>query len=187
MKELFITEIRDLYDAEKQIVKTLPKVAKAAESEQLTQALNNHLEETRNHVARLEQIFGIVGETAKGKPCKGMKGLLEEGGEVIQEEDKGALRDLALIAGCQKVEHYEVSAYGTIRTLAEQLDMQDVVQLLQETENEETAADEKLTGIAAAIMGSEEEGENAEQEAELAEAGAARRPASGIHSKRKAS
>lgn len=97
------------------------------------------------------------------------------------------MRDLALIAGCQKVEHYEVSAYGTIRTLAEHLELQDVVQLLQETENEETAADEKLTEIAATIMGSEEEGEMAEEEAEPVESGSARRPVSGTHSKRKAS
>jgi ferritin-like metal-binding protein YciE len=187
LKELFIKEIRDLYDAEKQIVKTLPKIAKAAEAEELTEALNTHLEETRNHVSRLEQVFEIMGETAKGKPCKGMKGLLEEGGEVLQEEDKGALRDLALIAGCQKVEHYEVSAYGTVRTLAERLDMQDVVQLLQETENEEAAADEKLTEVAAAILGREDMDESAGEEAEPVEAGSSRRPASGTHSKRKAS
>ena len=188
LKQLFIEEIRDLYDAEKQIVKTLPKVAKAVDSEELAEALNNHLEETKNHVARLEQVFEIAGETAKGKPCKGMKGLLEEGGEVIESQDKGPLRDLALIAGCQKVEHYEVSAYGTVRTLAERLEMQDAVQLLQETEDEEAAADEKLTEIATAIYGSEgSEGESAEEEAEPAEAGSVRRPASGTHSKRKAS
>jgi len=141
LKEVLVEQIRDLYDAEKQIVKALPKIAKAAQSEELGEALMSHLEETQTHVSRLEKVFDILGVGAKGKPCKGMKGLLEEGDEVIKEEEKGELRDLALIAGCQKVEHYEMSAYGTTRTLAEQLELQDAVELLHQTEAEEKQAD----------------------------------------------
>jgi ferritin-like metal-binding protein YciE len=151
LNELFIEQVRDLYDAEKQITKALPKLAKASVSEQLAGALRSHLEETQNHVSRLEQVFEIVGVPAKGKTCKGMKGLLEEGSEAIREEDKGSIRDLAIIAGCQKVEHYEMSAYGTIRTLAEQLGNEEAVDLLQQTEDEEKAADQKLTEIATAL------------------------------------
>jgi len=157
LQELFVEQIRDIYDAEKQIVKALPKLAKAADSEELAGALRNHLEQTQNHVSRLEQIFEIAGVPAKGKSCKGMKGLLEEGNEAVQEQDEGELRDLAIIAGCQRVEHYEISAYGTARTLAEQLQMEDAVNLLQQTEGEEKAADEKLTQVATSLY--EEAGE----------------------------
>ena len=172
LKELFIEQIRDIYDAEKQLVKALPKLAKASESEELSEALNNHLEETQQQVQRLEQVFQIAGTNAKGKPCKGMKGLLEEGNEAVQEEDEGALRDLAIIAGCQRVEHYEISAYGTVRTLAEQLDMEDAVELLQQTEDEEKQADEKLTQVAQSIYESagQEEGEEEEETASAAPA-----------------
>src|SRR6185312_3374335 len=168
MQELFVEQLRDIYDAEKQLVKALPKLAKAAESEELSEALTSHLEETKNHVQRVERIFQMVKTNAKSKPCNGMKGLIEEGNEAIQEEDEGVLRDLAIIAGCQKVEHYEISAYGTIRTLAEQLEMEDVVQLLQETEDEESQADEKLTEVATGIYESdagEEQNEEAEETA----------------------
>jgi ferritin-like metal-binding protein YciE len=168
LKELFTEQLRDVYDAEKQIVKALPKLAKAAEAEELSEALNSHLEQTRNQVSRLEEIFQLVATNAKGKPCKGMKGLLEEGNETIQEEDEGPLRDLAIIAGCQKVEHYEISAYGTLRTIAEQLELEDVIELLQQTEAEEKEADEKLTEVAVSIYGSagdeEEEVEGEEEE-----------------------
>jgi ferritin-like metal-binding protein YciE len=165
MKELFVEQLRDIYDAEKQLVKALPKLAKAAESEDLSQALNSHLEETRNHVQRLEEVFQMLKTPAKGKPCKGMKGLLEEGNEAIQEADEGALRDLAIIAGCQRVEHYEISGYGTIRTLAEQLDMDDAISLLEQTEDEEKQADEKLTDVAVGLYESSA-GEEEEQEEE---------------------
>ncbi|HWF08840.1 MAG TPA: ferritin-like domain-containing protein [Bryobacteraceae bacterium] len=166
MQQLFVEQIRDLYDAEKQIVRALPKLAKAAESEELTEALNSHLEETKNHVSRLEKVFQLIGANAKGKPCKGMKGLLEEGNEAVEQEDEGQLRDLAIIAGCQKVEHYEMSAYGTVRTIAEQMDKQDVVQLLQETEDEEKEADEKLTEVATNIYEAADEGGEEGEEAE---------------------
>jgi ferritin-like metal-binding protein YciE len=170
MKELFVEQLRDIYDAEKQLVKTLPRLAKASDSEELSEALSNHLEETKGHVQRLEKIFQIAGSNAKSKPCKGMRGLLEEGNEALQEEDKGVMRDLALIAGCQKVEHYEISAYGTIRTLAEQLGMEDAASLLRQTEDEEKQADETLTEVATGIYESSasEEGEEEEEQASAA-------------------
>jgi len=164
LQELLVEQLRDIYDAEKQLVKALPKMAKAAENEELAEALREHLSVTEGQVTRLVEVFGIVGAPAKGKPCKGMKGLVEEGAEQMQE-DKGEMRDLAIIAAAQKVEHYEMSAYGTVRTLAEQLDLGDAVELLQQTEEEEKEADAKLTEIAMTLyesMGAE--GEAAEEE-----------------------
>jgi len=152
LQELFVEQLRDVYDAEKQLVKALPKLAKEADSKELSEALSQHLNETQTHVSRLEEVFKSLGMTAKSKTCKGMKGLLEEGSEAIQEQDKGPLRDLALIAGCQKVEHYEISAYGTIRTFAENLGLDDAVELLQQTEDEEKEADEKLTEVAETLF-----------------------------------
>jgi len=163
LENLFVEQLRDLYDAEKQLVKALPKIAKAASSPELSDAVNDHLEETKEHVARIEQIFQLLGESAKSKPCKGMRGLIEEGGEVIQEEYE-PVRDLALIAAAQKVEHYEISAYGTARTIAEQLDNQQAAELLQQTEDEEKAADSKLSEIAEALYGIDEEAEGEEGE-----------------------
>ena len=177
LQDLLVEQLRDLYDAEKQLVKALPKMAKAAENQELAEALRNHLAETENHVTRLEEVFGIVGAPAKGKTCKGMKGLLEEGNEAIQEEDKGEMRDLAMIAGAQKVEHYEISAYGTLRTLAEQLDLSDAVELLQQTENEEKEADSKLTEVAISIYesaGSAEDADDMEETEEPARTAAPR-------------
>jgi len=169
LENLFVEQLRDLYDAEKQLVKALPKIAKAASSPELSDAVNDHLEETKEHVARIEQIFQLLGESAKSKPCKGMRGLIEEGGEVIHEEDE-PVRDLALIAAAQKVEHYEISAYGTARTIAEQLDNQQAAELLQQTEDEEKAADSKLSEIAEALYGIDEEAEG-EEEGETVTAG----------------
>jgi len=166
LHETFVALLRDTYDAEKQLVKALPKLAKAADNEELVEAIRNHLAETEAQVTRLEEVFGIVGAPAKGKACKGMKGLLEEGNEAIQEEDKGELRDLAMIAGAQKVEHYEIAAYGTLRTLAEQLDLSDAVELLQQTEDEEKAADSKLTEIAMTIYESASDAEEDEEDEE---------------------
>jgi ferritin-like metal-binding protein YciE len=164
LQNLFVEQIRDLYDAEKQLVKALPKLAKAADSEELAEAIRNHLQETQNHVSRLEQVFGTVGVGAKGKPCKAMKGLIEEGNEAIQEEEDGALRDLAIIAGAQKVEHYEMSGYGTVRTLAEHLGLNEAVELLQQTEDEEKEADAKLTEVAMSLYASSGEEENGGEE-----------------------
>lgn len=161
---LFVEQLRDLYDAEKQLVKALPKIAKAASSEELSQAVTDHLEETKGHVARLEEVFQLLGENAKSKPCKGMRGLIEEGGEVIEEEDQDPLRDLALIAAAQKVEHYEISAYGTARTVAEQLNNRRAAQLLRQTEDEEKAADSKLSEIAEELYAIDNEAEDEEGE-----------------------
>src|ERR1700722_1101206 len=160
LRELFVEQIRDLYDAEKQLVKALPQMAKNAESEDLANALKNHLEETKGQVQRLEKVFGIVSVTPRGKACKAMRGLLEEGSEAVEEHDRGELRDLAIIAAGQRVEHYEMSAYGTARTLAEHLQLHDAAQLLRETGNEEKDADAMLNQIAMSIYSAaEEEGE----------------------------
>jgi ferritin-like metal-binding protein YciE len=173
LQKLFVEIIRDIYDAEKQLVRALPKLAKAAESEELSEAIRSHLEETQNHVSRLEEVFGLVGVPAKGKPCKGMKGLIEEGSEAVQEQEKGALRDLAIIAGAQKVEHYEISAYGTARTLAEQLSINQAVELLEQTQGEEKEADEKLTQVAVTLYESVDEDEE-EEDGDSVSAGASR-------------
>lgn len=158
LKELFTEQIRDIYDAEKQLVKALPKMAEAADSPELVEALSDHLEETKQQVKRLESVFEMLGMPAKAKPCKAMKGLLEEGNEAAEEEE-GELRDLAIIAAAQRVEHYEISAYGTARTMAECLSLDQAVELLQETEDEESAADSKLTTIAMSIYESVDEEE----------------------------
>ena len=155
IQKLFVDQLRDIYDAEKQLVKALPDLAAAADSPELANAIRTHLKETRNQVSRLEEVFSLAGVAAKGKTCKGMKGLIEEGSEAAEEE-KGPVRDLAIIAGAQRVEHYEISAYGTARTLAEELDMNDAVRLLQQTEDEEKNADETLTTIAMRLIDNEE-------------------------------
>jgi ferritin-like metal-binding protein YciE len=173
LKELLVEQIRDMYDAEKQLTKALPKLAKAASSPELVEAIRSHLEETQNHVFRLEQVFEAMEVAAKGKPCKAMKGLVEEGSEATQENEKGSLRDLAIIAGAQRVEHYEISAYGTARTLAEHLNLEEVIELLQETEDEEKEADSNLTTVAIALYASGDE-EEAEDEPETVSAGSSR-------------
>jgi len=147
--DLYLSELRDLYSAEDQIIKALPKVIEKVQSPELRNALASHLEETRGHVARLEQVFQMHGEEAKKQKCKGMEGVLDEGGEMIGKDATPAVRDAAIISACQRVEHYEMAAYGTVRTFAEQMGQERAAKLLQETLDEETAADEKLTNIAA--------------------------------------
>lgn len=164
LQECLTSQLRDIYDAEKQLTKALPKMAKAASSEDLAQALSDHLEQTQGQVARLEEVFGLLGIPAKGKSCKGMKGLIEEGNEGLKEEDEGAARDLAIIAAAQRVEHYEISAYGTARTLAEQIGNTKAAKLLQETEDEEVAADSKLSDVAMSIYESEDTEEIEDEE-----------------------
>src|SRR3954463_9845468 len=173
LNELFVEEVKDIYDAEKQLVKALPKMAKATENSDLRGAFEAHLEITKAHVSRLEEVFRILGVPARGKTCEGMKGLIEEGQKAIQEME-GTVLDAALIASAQKVEHYEIATYGTLATFAEVLDMQDAKDLLGQTLDEEKEADEKLTQIAGQInpeaeMG--EEGEEQESEGEMASAG----------------
>jgi ferritin-like metal-binding protein YciE len=163
LRELFVEQVMDLYDAEQQLVKALPKLAKAAATPELEEAIRNHLTETQNQVSRLEQVFQTLNKNAKGKTCKAMMGLIEEGGEAIKQEDQGPMRDLAIIAGAQRVEHYEISAYGTCRTLAERLGLESAVELLQETEDEESEADSKLSDVAEKIYDSLEEKEDDEE------------------------
>jgi len=174
LEELFVEELKDLYHAEKQLVKALPKMAKAATSDELRQAFLTHAEQTKNQVSRLEEVFESCDEKAKAKVCKGMQGLIEEGQETMEEDAEEQLADLGLIAAAQKVEHYEISAYGTLRTFAQILGNQDAVRLLAETLKEEEATDKLLTGIsekllkeAAAMSGEEEEEEVEEEEEEI--------------------
>jgi len=148
LKELYVEELKDTYDAEKQIVKALPKMVKAASTPELQKAFEAHLEQTKGHVQRLEQIFQGLGEEPKAKKCDGMRGILEEGEEVVSEGSEGPVRDAGLIAGAQRVEHYEMAVYGSLKTWAEQLNDEQAAQLLEETLNEEKKADQKLTQIA---------------------------------------
>src|SRR5580704_11256957 len=151
MQELLIDELKDLYSAEKQIVRALPKIAKAASSTELQEALLGHLEETKVQVGRLEKIGEIVGKKLTGKTCVGMKGVLEEGSEVLEDTDKGVVRDAALISACQRVEHYEMAGYGSARAFAKMLGESEVAELLDETLAEEKNADKTLTGASKQI------------------------------------
>jgi ferritin-like metal-binding protein YciE len=151
LEELLIDELKDLYSAEKQIVRSLPKLAKAASSPELQKALLSHLEETKGQVARLEEIGEILGKKLTGKSCAGMKGVLEEGSEVLEDTDKGIVRDAALIGASQRVEHYEMAGYGTARDFAKTLGKNDIARLLEETLEEEKAADKKLTVISKTV------------------------------------
>jgi ferritin-like metal-binding protein YciE len=179
IETLLVEQLRDLYDAEKQLVKALPKMAKAASAEELREAFTEHLEVTKNQVQRLEQAFEALGAKAKGKPCAAMKGLIEEGQETMQEDISDELMDIALIAAAQKVEHYEISGYGTVRSLAEKLQHEDVAELLEQTENEEKEADSKLTEVTQTLLENmnvgEDEGEEMEEDEEPVAKPAARR------------
>lgn len=161
LRETFKQQLMDIYDAEKQLVKALPKIAKAAEHEELKSAIEEHLEETEEHVERLEHVFEIIGETAKGKKCQAMVGLLEEGQESIKEKEG----DAAIICAAQKVEHYEIAAYGSLITWARLLGEDEAADVMEETLDEEKNADEKLTSIAESIINVDEaEGEAEEEE-----------------------
>lgn len=151
LQELLIDEIKDLYDAEKQLVKALPKMAKAATSPELKQGFTDHLEETKNHVFRLESVFERLSIPAKGKTCKAMQGLVEEGSEAIELDGPDAIRDACLIGAAQRVEHYEIAAYGTVRALAETLGEKEIVDLIEQTLEEEKSTDEKLTTLAETV------------------------------------
>jgi len=148
LKDLLIDELKDLNDAEHQITKALPKMAKAASNPQLQTAFTSHLAETEGQIRRLEQVFKALGLNPTRKTCEAMRGLLKEGDEVLEEKADPDVKDAALIAAAQRVEHYEMAGYGTVRTFARTLGLNDVAQLLQETLNEEGAADKKLTQIA---------------------------------------
>ncbi len=149
LKELFVDGLKDIYWAEKQLTKALPKMAKAATSEDLKAAFEEHLSETEGHVTKVEQVFEIIGEKAKTKVCPAMEGLVKEGEEIIESTDKGTMvRDCGLIMAAQKVEHYEMASYGTLRTLARILGHDDAAEVLQSILDEEGAADKKLTDLA---------------------------------------
>jgi ferritin-like metal-binding protein YciE len=148
MDTLFRDQIEDLYDAEQRLVDALPNMAEASTSPQLRQAFEHHWQETRNHVSRLERIFHSLGQEAESKTCQAMKGLIKEGEEAIDAEGDPNVKDAALIAAAQRVEHYEIAAYGTARTFARQLNLEEIASLLEETLEEEKAADQKLTQVA---------------------------------------
>jgi ferritin-like metal-binding protein YciE len=168
LQELFVDEIRDIYDAEKQLVKALPKMAKAAQSDELRLAFEEHLETTRIHIDRLEEVFRMLDMPARGKPCEAMKGLVKEGMEGADKME-GAVLDAALIASAQKVEHYEIATYGTLATFAEVLDLRDAKNVLGRTLQDEKDADDRLTQIASQInvdAGSSRTEDDAEDEEE---------------------
>jgi Mn-containing catalase len=154
IEQLLIEQLRDLLNAEGQLVKALPKMVKSARAESLKFALEHHLEETKEQVERLKEVFALLGTPAKGKPCKGMEGLVAEGEEVMEEsqELEDAAADLALIAAAQKVEHYEISAYGTARTMAGQVGLPSVAELLNKSLAEEEIADNLMTQVARELM-----------------------------------
>ena len=163
LRELYIDELKDLYSAENQLVKALPKMAKAASSDELRSGFEEHLEQTKGHVQRLETIFGQLEENPKGKKCKAMEGLIEEGSEAIGEYEDSVL-DAALIGAAQRVEHYEMAAYGTVRAFAEELGETEQASLLSETFEEEKQTDEKLSGLAKEINPEANQGGDAEGE-----------------------
>jgi ferritin-like metal-binding protein YciE len=148
LQSLFQDELKDIYHAEKQLLQALPRLAKTATTPELQSAFSNHLKETENHVARLEQNFKDLGMPIRGKVCKGMRGLVEEGKELMEEGEKGPVLDAALIGAAQRVEHYEIAAYGCLRTYAQLLGLEKVAERLGDTLSEEEAADEKLNAIA---------------------------------------
>lgn len=164
LKELYVDELRDIYDAEEQLTKALPKMAKAATSDELRSGFEEHLEQTKGHVQRLEQIFENLGEKPKGKKCKGMQGLIAEGKEMMEDEDlEGEVLDAGLISAAQRVEHYEIAAYGCVRTYANLLGDTDAASLLEETLEEEKETDQKLTELSETIN-VEAAGEGEEEE-----------------------
>lgn len=151
LKKLYIDELKDLYSAENQMVKALPKMVKAATSPDLRAGFESHLKQTKEHVARLERIFAALDESPKGKHCKGMEGLIKEGGELIDEDPEPEELNAGLIAAAQRVEHYEIAGYGCVRTYAQLLGENEAVAILEKTLNEEKETDSKLTGLAETI------------------------------------
>jgi ferritin-like metal-binding protein YciE len=148
LQKLFEDELKDIYWAEKALTKAIPKMIKNATSGDLIEALEKHLTETQNHVTRLEQVFDVIGKNAVAKKCEATAGLIEEAGQIMEECEKGAMRDAGIISAAQKVEHYEIATYGTLRRFAETLGLDEAVKLLAATLGEEKAADEKLTEVA---------------------------------------
>jgi ferritin-like metal-binding protein YciE len=164
LRELYIDELKDLYSAETQLVKALPKMAKAASNDQLRQGFEEHLRQTSEHVSRLEQIFEALEEKPTGKKCVGMEGLVKEGSDIIKEDFSDEVKDAGIIGAAQRVEHYEIAAYGTVRAFAELLGENEHVSLLEETLNEEKETDEKLTQLAEEVNASALEAGSSEAE-----------------------
>jgi ferritin-like metal-binding protein YciE len=179
LKSLYVDELRDLYSSEQQLIKAIPKMAKAANSDELRKGFEEHLEQTRGHAARLEQILTGLGEPVKGKKCKGMAGIVAEGGEMMSEDFEGALMDAALISAAQRVEHYEIAAYGAVHAYAELMGETEAASLLQQTLDEEKETDQKLTELSEQInseafnAGAEPEKEESRPRQKSAKAGSA--------------
>ena len=155
LQKLYTDELRDLYNAENQLLKALPKMAKAASSEELKEAFEKHLEQTKGHVKRLEQVFEELEEKPKGKTCRAMKGLIEEGSEILQQEGEESILDAGIIVAAQKVEHYEIASYGSVRTFAHLLGQNKAAELLQTTLDEESETNELLNRLATSTINPE--------------------------------
>jgi ferritin-like metal-binding protein YciE len=167
LRDLYLDELRDLHNAENQLVKALPKMAKASSSDELREGFEQHLEQTKGHVERLEQIFEALDESPKGTKCVGMEGLIKEGSEIMDEDFEGAVMDAALIGAAQRVEHYEIAAYGTVIAFANQLGESEHASLLKQTLEEEKETDQKLTSLSDdinSLASSESEGAGSEEE-----------------------
>jgi ferritin-like metal-binding protein YciE len=162
LSDLFHETLKDIYFTENKIIKTLPKMAKAAQSKELAAAFNKHLRETQGQVKRLDRVFRMIGKPARGKPCEAINGIADEGAEIMKEFRGMPALDAGLVAAAQAVEHYEISRYGTLRTWAEQLGLSDAASLLQETLDEEEATDKTLTELATSVINLEAEQEQAE-------------------------
>jgi ferritin-like metal-binding protein YciE len=155
LQKLYTDELRDLYNAENQLLKALPKMAKAASSEDLKEAFEKHLEQTKGHVERLEQVFEELDEKPKGKTCRAMKGLIEEGSEILEQDGEESVRDAGIIVAAQKVEHYEIAGYGSARTFAHLLGQNKAADLLQTTLDEESETNEILNKLAESVVNPE--------------------------------
>jgi ferritin-like metal-binding protein YciE len=171
LHELLVEEIKDLYHAEKQLTKALPKLAKAATNEDLRDAFESHLEETREQVTRLEEVFAVLDEKVKAKTCAGMQGIIEEGNDLMQEDADGSVLDAGLIAAAQRAEHYEIGAYGTCVAWARLLGHDEAASLLEQTLEEEKAADEKLSALAQAEINQSAVAEGQDESEEDEESG----------------
>jgi ferritin-like metal-binding protein YciE len=170
LHKLFEDELKDIYWAEKALVKAIPKMIKKATSEELVEALEDHLEETEGHVQRCEQVFEMLGKPAQAKKCEAMEGLIAEAEDIMSESDEGVMRDAGIISAAQKVEHYEIATYGTLKTFAKTLGLNEIADRLEETLNEEKNADETLTSVAESTINVKasqvEEGQEEEEEVE---------------------
>ena len=178
-QDFFVDELKDIYSAEKQAIRAYPKLAKAVSSPQLKEALQTHLEETKGQVERLDQVFEILEKRASGKTCEAMKGMVEETSEALEEIEKGPILDAALIACGQRMEHYEIAAYGTVAALAKAMGQDEIAQLLSQTLEEEKVTDQKLTQVSESVSESvnreaigEDEEEDDEEEAPPAKSAA---------------